>query len=107
MEDRFNLTSDLTHGLTNGVALSNPKLSSLTRSAHPNVGGQKANDIMAKGTNLGQLSQRKVSFVRANRGYVYSKTTEDIISKMSLYMKAMSTEELTVNNWNEIQKGRG
>ncbi len=107
MEERFNLTSDLTHGLTNVVALSNPKLSSLTRSAHTNVGGQKASDIMAKGTNFEQLSQREVSCVRANRGYVYSKTTEDIISKMSLYMKAMSTEELTVNNWNEIQKGRG
>ncbi len=66
--------------------------------AHPNVGGQKANDIMDKGTNLEQLSQREVSFVRLNRGYLYRKTMEDIISKMSLYMKAMSTEELTVNN---------
>ncbi len=84
--------------MTNGVALSNPKLSSLTRMAHPNVGGQKANDIMAKGSNLEQLSQREVSFVRLNRGYLYRTTMEDIISKMSLYMNAMSTEELTVNN---------
>jgi hypothetical protein len=107
LEERFKIISDLTHGLTNGVALRDPKLSGLTRQAHPNVGGQKASDIMAKGTDLEQLSQREVSFVRENRGYLYSKTTEEIISKMSLYMKAISTEELTVNNWNEIQKGRG
>jgi hypothetical protein len=107
LKEQFKVLSDFTQDLTNSTAISNPKLASLIRHSHPSTEGKKAKQIMEKFTNSQPLSQREVHFVRKNRGYLYNTITEKISARIALHMKAMTTEQILLNDWEEVQGEHG